>query len=81
MEKPTEEQEAKGLAQALAEGAAEKDPVSEFLPRFHRDELVPIKGYWFSVIGTTRGEGHLVLRMNGPTSGTLKKIAALKKQT
>ncbi len=72
-----EEQEAADLTKALREAAA--DPASEFLPRFHKGELVPIKGYWFAVLGTTRGEGHLVLSMNGPTSATLKKIAHARK--
>ncbi len=85
MQEPTNEaEEAEGLAKALAEGAAEptgKDEIrAQFLPRFHNGELVPIKGYWFSVLGTTRGEGHLVLEMNGPSSATLKKMAHLRKQ-
>ena len=40
----------KELAQALAEGAttpAKDEIVAQFLPCFHKGELVPIKGYWF----------------------------------
>ncbi len=76
-----ETEKAEGMAEALAEGVAGKDEHAvQFLPRFHKGELVPVKGYWFSVLGTTRGEGHLVLQMNGPTNATLKKIAHARKQ-
>ncbi len=86
MQEPMDEAaEAEGLAEALAKGVAEapsgKDEIAvQFLPRFHKGELIPVKGYWFEVLGVTRGDGHLVLQMNGPSSATLKKMAHARKQ-
>lgn len=60
--------------------AREEDPAAAYIPRFVKGQRIPIQGFWFEVLGVTRTEHNLVLRMDGPTGATLKKITADKKR-
>ena len=79
-----QDQEAVRQDQAPREDVAEPERTrpeigDEFIPRFIRGEKIPVKGFWFEVLGVTKGEGNLVLRMNGPTGSLLKRMAKARK--
>jgi len=69
-----EEDAAGGMRPHTKESAAELEGVDQFLPQFHRGEILNWRGWFFQVLHPSNANGHMVLQPVGPSKKLVKRI-------